>query len=499
MAVGSSGDDLVWVRQLDQLNPTPLAGTEGASHPFWSPDNQSIAFFAQGKLRRIPASGGSVQTLCDVLSPAWGFAGSWSPDGVIIFAQTFGPLQRVSAGGGESTPITVVNESRGEFGHYNPQFLADGEHFAFEVGASPQRLGIHVGSLTSRETTRLFPRSAVPFVVTSTGFLLFVEQGVLNAQRVDLRRSLLAGDPVPLAEGILSISAAANGTVAYAPVSQAQTQLTWFDRSGKRLDTVGRSGSHAAPALSPDESQVAVGRDGDIWVLDFGRGTETRLTVDPLPENSPVWSPNGRQILYERGGDLYRKPSTGGGMEEVVLKGHNVVAPMAWSSDGRFVTYFGTGKGGLSDLFLLNMGAHESPLAYLETRFQEVANRLSPDGRLMAYTSDQSGQQEVYVQTFPMSEEKWPVSRAGGGAPVWRRDGRELFYLTADRKLMAVDVKMVPEFAPGAPRVLFQTDIPARGGYSPSRDGQRFLMPSLVDGGVSTIVVVLNANWTEPE
>ena len=182
-----------------------------------------------------------------------------------------------------------------------------------------------------------------------------------------------------------------------------------------------------------------------------------------------------------------------------MLEGHNVVAPTAWSADGRFVTYFGTGGGGLSDLFLLDMTAHEKPLKFLETKFQEVVNRLSPDGRFMVYSSDESGQQEVYVQTFPISEQKWPVSRAGGEGPVWRRDGRELFYLSPDQQLMAVDVQTIPEFALGLPRVLFQTDIPPRAGYAPSNDGQRFLMPSLVDGGVSTIVVVLNGNWTKPE
>jgi serine/threonine protein kinase len=499
VAVGPSGDDVVWVRPLDQLNPAPLAGTEGASGPFWSPDNQSIAFFAQGKLKRIAVSGGSAQTLCDVPSPAWGFAGAWSPDDVIIFAQTFGPLQRVPAGGGDSTPITTLNGSRGEFGHYNPQFLADGDHFAFEIGASPQRLGIHVGSLTSRETVRLFPRSVFPFLVTPTGFLLFVEQGVLRAQKFDRARLLLAGAPVPLADGILSISASANGTVAYAPVSQVHTQLTWFDRSGKRLHTVSPPGNYAGTALSPDESQVAVGRDGDIWVLDLGPGTERRLTVDPLPENSPVWSPKGEQVLYERGGDLFRKPSSGGGREEPVLKGENVVAPMTWSADGQFVTYFGTGRGGLTDLFLLNMTPPASPVSFLETKFQEGANSLSPNGKFMVYMSDESGRQEVYDQTVPISDQKWPVSRGGGGAPRWRPDGRELFYLTPDRKLIAVEVHTDTQFTLGVPRALFQTDIPPGGGYAPSNDGQRFLMPSLVDGGSLTIVVLLNANWTKSE
>jgi eukaryotic-like serine/threonine-protein kinase len=495
VATGTTGDDVLWVRRLDTLEVTSLRGTEGAYSPFWSPDSESIAFFAEGRLKRTPASGGAVQTLCEVLAPATAPAGAWSTNGTIIFAQNFGPIRRVSPQGGESTPVTSVNEERQEFGHYNPVFFPDGEHLAYEVGALPERLGIHVSSLTSSNTIRLLPRSTLPFVVTANGFLLFVDQGVLRAQRLDLNRLETVGENVVVATGIASLSASSDGTIAYRNASSTSTQLTWFDRSGKQIGTVSRPGDYLAPMLSPNESKVAVVRDGDIWVLDLARGTESPLTSEPSPELWPLWSPDGSEILYSRSGSLVKRASSGTGEEEVVLDRGGAI-PWGWSSDGRFITYAAPGPGTFLDLYVLPLFG-DNPLLYLQTKFQDVENKLSPDGKRMAYASHLSGRPEVYVQAFPASPERWQISTSGGTQPSWRGDGRELYYLGLDGRLMAADITITPSFTAGVPRPLFQVTGPAqlsRNTYVPSRDGQRFLVNALVEGARPEIVVM--TNWT---
>jgi len=495
VAAGPTGEDLLVIRHLDKLESTPLAGTDGAYSPFWSPDSESIGFFSQGKLKRVSASGGSVQTLCDVLSPASIPAGAWGANDSIIFAQSFGPIHKVSALGGTATPVTVVNEARREFGHYNPHFLPDGVHFAYEVGATPERLGIRVGSVQSPETTQLIPKSFFPFAVTSEGVVVVAEQGFLKALKPEGTQVATVSERIPISGGVLALTVSANGTIAYA--SQARTQLTWFDRSGQRLETVGPAGWNLAPALSPDDTKVAVGRDGDIWVLDLVRGGETRLTTDAGTEAWPLWSPDGSHILFQRGltGTLVQKPSSGVGTEEVLLE--SAVAPFGWSADGRFVTYMAWGATTLGDLYTLSMGKERKTQPYLQTKFQEAENQLSPDGKMMAYDSFDSGRYDIYVQTFPPSHERWHISTAGGTQPAWRSDGRELFYLGLDRRLMAVDITTTPRFHAGVPRALFRLAGPTgavRNSYSPSRDGQRFLVNSYVEDTTSTIAVLLN--WT---
>jgi eukaryotic-like serine/threonine-protein kinase len=493
VAASTTGDDVLWVRRMETLEATPLSGTEGAYSPFWSPDSGSIAFFALGKLKRVPVTGGAVQTLCDVLSPADVPAGAWGPDGSIIFAQSFGPLHRVSARGGEVVPVTVVNEARQEFGHYYPAFLPDGEHFAYEVGAVPERLGIHVGSLRSADVRQLSPKSLLPFSVTSDGLLLAVEQGVLKAQKLNLRRLRVIDEGVPIANGVRTFSVSVNGRLAYEPASQARTQLTWFNRAGKRLGTVGSPGAYQAPVLSPDETKVAVGRDGDIWVLDLVRGVETRLTSDPAPENWPLWFPDGREVLFERLGSLIRRPSSGAGTEEVLFEGG--IGPFGVSADGRFVTYMTSSSNTLGDLYVLPLVGERKAQPFLRNKFQEAENQLSPDGKWMTYDSSESGKYEVYVQAFPSTLERWRISTTGGTQPTWRRDGREMFYLSLDRQLMAVDIETTPHFRAGVPRALFRLAAPTgpvRNSYAPSRRGDRFLVNSYAEDAASTIVILLN-------
>jgi serine/threonine protein kinase/Tol biopolymer transport system component len=501
VALGPGGDHMLWVQQLDRLDAAPLPGTEGAHSPFWSPDSESIAFFAREKLKRTAASGGTIQTLCEVLTPAVAPAGSWGPDGTIIFAQAFGPIHKVSAQGGESTPVTRLSKEHQEFGHYAPVFFPDGDHFAYEVGAVPERLGIRVGSLTSANTTTLLPQSYVPFTVTANGFLLYVKQEELRAQRLDLSRLQAVGENQIVANGVTSqiaglasLSASSNGTIVYRPSNSPMTQLTWFDRSGKQIGTVGAPGNYAPPALSPDDSEVAVARDGNIWVLDVIRGTESRLTSEASSEHWPVWSPDGKEILYSRDRrGLVRKASSGTGDEEVLLDGGGTI-PWGWSADGRFITYGAAGPDTSMDLYVLPLFGTRKPQLYLQTRFQNGFGKLSPDGKRMTYTSLLSGRSEIYVQRFPASQERWQVSTGGGFLPFWRGDGRELYYADPHGTLMAVEVAAAPSFTVGVPRPLFRMRLPGRlrNGYVPSRDGQRFLVNTLPEGARSDIVIVLN-------
>ena len=328
-----------------------------------------------------------------------------------------------------------------------------------------------------------------PKYVAPDGSLLVVEQGVLKAFKLDLKRLTVVDEGVAVADGVHAFSVSANGRLAYETTSQTRMQLTWFDRAGQRLATVGRPGAYLAPVLSPDETRVAVGRDGDIWVLDIVRGGETRLIANAA---WPVWSPDGREILFARGGNLITKNSSGAGMEEVLLEGDAI--PVGWSADGQFVTYSALGPSTFLDLYVLPMVEPRKAQLYLQSRFQEGENQLSPDGKKMAYVSFDSATPEVYVQTFPPSQERWQVSTAGGRQPTWRADGRELFYLGLDGKLMAVDIEMTSHFRAGVPRPLFQVASifgPVRNSYAPSRSGRRFLVNSYAEPMASTIVVLL--------
>jgi serine/threonine protein kinase/Tol biopolymer transport system component len=494
VAADKDGDDVVWIRRLDQLEPAPVAGTKGAYSPFWAPDGHAIAFFAQGKLKRISANGGDALVICDVVAPANQPAGVWGPDDTILFAQSFGPIHKVAARGGAVTPVTVLEADRGEFGHYNPAFLPDGQHFAFEIGAVPRRLGLHVGSLTSTVTSRLMAESVWPFVITDDGTLLFRDGRALRAQLVNLERLELTSDAVLVADGMATAGlSASKQSIVYRNESAVLTQLTLVDRTGRTLDTVSPPGMYSSPILSPDDSKVAVARDGDIWVVDLARRTQSRVTSDPVEELFPQWSPDGREILFNRGavGAFVKRPSTGAGAEEVVLDTGGML--WDWSADGH-VTYGVSTPGTFFDLYTLSLKGDRAPTLYLQTPFQDVSGKLSPDGTLMAYSSLLSGRQEIYVQPFPSSQERWQVSIAGGAWPRWRSDGRELFYVTPDGMLMAVAVSKNAGSPVGTPRPLFRTRGagPGRDVYSPSSDGRRFLLNAVVEGSKTSVTVVLD-------
>jgi len=494
----------------------PLSGSENAAYPFWSPDSRSIAFFAGGKLKRIDVSGGPAQTLCDA---GGGGGGAWNRDGVIIFAADNGmPLYRVPAAGGVATAVTTLDESRLEVAHRYPQFLPDGKHFLYLAqSAQTENAAVNVGSLDSKETKRIVTTRAKA-EYAPPGYMLFLRDRTLMAQPFDAHKLSLTGDPIPLAEqigfngviGLSYFSVSDNGVLTYMSGFYGGGQPTLFDRQGKSLSSAGAPGEYFNIFLSPDEKRVAAAISDpqtgarDVWLLDTLRGAPTRFTFDPTEDFLPIWSPDGSRIVFVSdragAGNFYQKPASGAGNEELLLKTNERKWLADWSRDGRFILYITLSQKTKTDLWVLPMTGDQKPIPFLQSRFNEDHPRFSPDGHFVAYTSDESGKFEVYVQTFPASGGKWLVSVNGGAQPRWRRDGKELFYIAPDRKLMAVDVKAeASTFVVGVPKALFQTHVISypnpRNIYDVSADGQRFLIITPPEETTSTPVTVV-ANWT---
>ena len=514
VAVSAEGKTLLWVRSLDTLTAQALAGTEGASAPFWSPDSRSLAFFAGGKLKKIDVSGGPPITLCDAPDNR---GGTWNRDGVIVFAPiNTSALQKVSASGGVPTPATVLGQ--GEIGHIRPSFLPDGRHFLYSTIAPRPGLGgpIYVGSLDSAERKVLFNANSANAIYTQ-GYLLFLREATLIAQPFDARRLVLTGDAFPIAERIRTsvstqpygyFSASENGALVYQTGAEtANSQLLWFDRTGKQIGALGDPAAYRAVELSPDGKRASVsildeaGKGQDIWLYDVARGLRTRFTFGPA-NFFAVWSPDGSRIVFSsrRKGsfDLYQKDSSGAGSEEMLLEDNLDKYPDSWSPDGKFVLYESLGSSRSSDLFVLPITGDRKPFPLLQTQFGGTEGRISPDGRWVAYRSNESGRNEIYVAPFPGPGGKWQISTAGGSFPRWRHDGSEIFYLTPDNRLMAASVNgKGTGFEVGAVKPLFATRIVFGGDYQydVSADGQRFLIDTSPEQAtLAPITVVLN--WT---
>jgi Tol biopolymer transport system component/predicted Ser/Thr protein kinase len=523
--VPEGGRNRIWLRPLNSLQAQPLPGTDGASYPFWSPEGTFLAFFAQDKLKKIAISGGPPQTLCE--APA-ARGGTWNRDGVIVFSGLAGGLNRVPAAGGVPAPLGHLRTSgAGDFQRF-PEFLPDGRHILYlQSTAQAETTGVYVGSLDTRPPARLLPEQSnaiyVPPIGSGrTGHLLFRRENALMAQPFDPARLQTTGEMFPVAEqvgagantGFGAFSASDGGVLAYGTGALVNRELVWLDRTGKRLGPIGKPGAFTEAALSPDEKTIAlrVGSDaaGDVWLQDLTRGVVSRFTFLSGSTLLPVWSPDGSRIVFTNllGGSssfsMYLKAASGAGKEELLKSGGINVFPWDWSRDGKFVVFSEFSAKTGDDLWLLPLEGDHKPIPYLQTPFSETQGRFSPDGRWMAYVSNESGQDQVYVQTIPVSGAKWQVSTSGGGEPRWRRDGRELFYVASDQTLMAVPVKFggagSGSFEAGAPQPLFPvepsptnyTALP----YQPTADGQRFLV-NVTGGDTSAappITVVLN--WT---
>jgi hypothetical protein len=522
MVIADTATRKLEIRALDSIAFRPLDGTEGAIYPFWSPDSGTIAFFADGKLKKVSLNGGPPQILCDAPD---GRGGTWNKDGVIVFAANLGtPIQRVASGGGAPVAITKIG-SDGE-DHRFPEFLPDQHHFLYTInGPNPNAIGIYAGSLENPEPVRLFPdvSSAVyaPSGPTArSGHILFRRDSILLAAPFDPDALKITGDVFPAAAEPVGIaannaygafSASANGVLAHRTASvAADRQMAWMDRSGKQIRTVGKPGNIQNDALSPDEKILAYSvSDGngrsDIWLYDIARDSASRFTFGPGAVTTPIWSPDGTRIAYAVGpiglitADIFQKPANGGKEE---LLGHSgQVRIFDWSPDGKtllFTPSLSIAKT-KADLFLLPVQGDHTPAEYLKTPFSEHNAQFSPDGHWISYESDESGKEQVYVQPIPPTGAKWQVSSTAGGSRTrWGRDGKELFYISADQKLMSVAVKTSPTFAPATPQELFPlgpSANPEMFYYTPSKDGQKFLVNTRAGESTAQPPITVVLNW----
>jgi serine/threonine protein kinase/Tol biopolymer transport system component len=513
-AVNKEGKRQFWIRSLDTLEAQLLPGTEEGAQAFWSPDSRFIAFFAGSKLKKIEVSGGPATTLVDA---SGNHGGAWSRDGVIVFGPgPAGPLYRMSSAGGPATPVTALDTSRSEITHQWPHFLPDGRHFLYLArSVLREKSAIYLASIDSRESKLLVSADSTP-AYAAPGYLLFLRDRTLMAQPFDADKLQLTGEPFPVAEevgynagnGRAFFSVSENGVLVYRTRVFTDTQMVWFDRSGKAIMPVGTQAQVATLALSPDDKRIAVSRvdsqttGTDLWLIDQQR--ETRFTFEPANEQSPVWSPDGSQIAFSssRSGsfDIYVKSSSGAGDQELLFQSNNSKGPNDWSMDGRFILFTELDAKTNSDLWVLPLFGDRKPFVFLQTPFFEGGGRFSPNGRWIAYSSNESGGNQVYVRPFPPAGGQWMVSTNGGSQPRWRSDDKELFYFAADRKLMAVDVKEDNgTLVFGSPKPLFEMraviQIPGSSLYDATGDGQRFLVITPVEeSSPSPFTVVLN--WT---
>ena len=474
----SKGRRRLFLRSLDSEETIELEGSAGASAHFWSPDGRFLAFFADGKLRKIPASGGPPEDLCESLFES---VGTWNRDGTILFSQIAPAppgIYRVADRGGEATRITTPDPSRREVDPMWPQFLPDGRRFLYLVFLAPSGLGalrheLRVASLDSKETlkgARLDSRAEY----AAPGYLLYVREGALFAQLFDDKKARLRGEPVLLAESInyffgpanASLSVSQTGVLAY-ETAPAPSRLVWFDRQGRETGSLGQPSVMDGLRISSDGARVAVdvvnARTGtsDIWVFELSRGVATRLHSDATDEGMPLWSPDGSKLIYrsDRKGppDIYEIAVGLPGSERPLLEREGVEQPEDISRDGRFLTYLNQPHA-TADIWLLPLQGEREPAPWLRTRFDERSPRFSPDGRWIAYESDESGDAEIYVALTEGGGEKRRLSPEGGRRPRWRRDGKELYYIAPGGFLMALPVAVGSQLEAGAPVPLFHIE-----------------------------------------
>jgi len=512
-AADSSGRAMLWVRALDALEPRALPGTEGAGRPFWSPDSRFLAFFADGKLRKVDVSGAPPQTICDAPS---GSDGSWSTTGVILYdGQAVDPIRMVAASGGIPKSIVEASRDAGEGSVGWPAFLPDGKHFLY-MSIRPGDDALLVGSVEPGfEPVELLAASS-RVLFAPPDHLLYVRDETLVAQPFDPDALKLRGEPVPLAEevgatgvGLANFSASANGVLVYRAGETAARRLAWVDREGRELEQVGEPAEYYSTALSPDGKRLAINildprnGEGDIWIRDLERGVNSRFTFDPENDTDPVWSPDGRTILFASDRNdkhgLYRKDASGAGEPELLLEADSLPRPYSISPDGRYVGLHRPGEETTWDIWILPLEGEKAGEAYpfLQSSFVEVRPAFSPDGRWIAYDSLESGGFEVYAQRFPGPGGKWQISTDGGSEPMWNPDGSALYYLSTSRKLMRVPIDTRGDSLKlGLPEPMFDSlahpDV-LRNHYLVADGGRRFLvLRTLSRETIYPTTVVLN-------
>lgn len=509
---GGAGSRGVIGRSLGAVTPQRLVEANNITQAFWSPDSRSLAFFEDGRLKRAEIAGGPAQNICETTGNIGG--GTWGRDGVILFASG-GLIYRVLAAGGQPTPITTLDESAKETEHAGPYFLPDGRHFLYLAVAAES--AIYLGTLDSTERTRLIAADSKP-VYAQPGYILFNRGNAVFAQRFDADKLSLVGEPIRVADGVPTLaqgpnsSSASTRTANYA-VSQTgvlvfktgaataaatsgteQRALIWFDRTGLRTGQVGPAGSYAGVDLAPDGKRFAIhvheNGGGDVWSFDLAQGRMQRLTFDARQDNgSPVWSPDGSRVAFgsQRNNKwgLYVKLADGTGSEDLVIESDAPKMPLSWSPDGKVLVYSENGN-----ILSVPLEGDRKPHDVVATQAAELFPQVSPDGKWLAYQSNETGRAEIYVRPFPDGPGKWQVSTEGGSWPRWRGDGKELFFAQAPNT-MAVEIRVTgASLQAGVPQALF-----ALGGdpslpithqsymrYAVSADGQRFLVPQATGG-----------------
>ncbi len=514
-----NGKATLWVRPLDSATARPLAGTGEGGLPFWSPDSKSVAFFAQGKLQRIFLASGTPQTICDLCQAR---GGSWGDNGLILLGGWNSGLSQVSASGGQPSSVTTLNASRGELFHYWPQILPGARFLYFARSNKHENTGVYAASFARpHEPVQLLATDSNAWYASAVGgarnggkgYLLWLRGGTLLAQDFDTATLKLSGAPHPVADpvarfgvhGQMQASVSATGMLLYRPTNPLR-QFRWVDRAWKAVGAVGEPAFCAFFRLSPDGRQVVVTRadspGNDLWILDVERGVPSRFTSRTGLNTQPVWSPDSRTILFasEAPPNLFRKNTSGTGGEQRLNQSPNAQFPMDWSRDGRFILYeedtVPRNQRSMWILPVMQDDANPGPRPYRHTIFNESMGQFSPDARWVAFQSDESGRNEVYVDTFPEPRGKVRISTDGGVLPKWSDDGRELFYVSADSMLMSVSLGAeTGRLRPSAPHALFRllvidTDVSP---YDPAPGGQRFLVLETAQHAPQTLTVI--ANW----
>jgi eukaryotic-like serine/threonine-protein kinase len=517
-----SGRGKLYVRPLNSTSTQELAGTEDAQYPFWSPDSSSIAFYSQSKLKKIEAGGGPVLALADV---ADGRGGAWSSEGVIIFSRNFTGegLSQVSEAGGPVSELTHYSKEKKEDSHRFPSFLPDGRHFIFYISSSltPSGMkegdpvaGLYLGDLKTKKVTYLLQTESN--AQYANGYLFYLQQHNLMAHPFDVSSARFSGAPVPVAQQVQynadrwlgSFSVSTRGTLVYMGGNEATRQLQWFSRDGKPLETVGPPGMLGHPALSPDGKKLAFSQilaatpNRDIWIYDLGRGSASRLTFNEAADNLPLWTRDGTRVAYtnERTsfGDIYIQSSSGLGGEELVPPSTHDSYKTAndWTPDGKSLVYMNLIS--YPSLWVHDFSPGKSDYQLLKTSFAEAEAKFSPDGHWLSYTSEETGRSEVYVVPYPGLNGKWQVSTNGGAQARWRKDGKELIFVSPEGKLMSAAVSAAAgTFKAETPKPLFESRIVTTTRdvwqYDMTPDAQKFIINSRMEHSQEPIT--LYANW----